>query len=696
MRQIVFLILVTLYLTSAGISTEFKVRQCSQCQGYTEYYCNTCKQDFCLQCKEGHVTDLDFIDHYVVIYREKYEHIPKQETCVRHPDEKYEMFCKSCEIPVCSQCTEHRNHQILDIQISYKANRQQHRKTIQNIRSEILYKSCFLLKEIITDLESCHKAVVKLQFRMLERAQKLKNLIDSIVFDVESGHKSFIYRFLKEKRKKVIFIEHCEYRSEELPNKPVKFLPFLKINYLPKLQDTLQCVLPSLTEEINRHDLKKILREIHVTEKIKRQVENEIIFKQMSTPVLQKTINVNGVGFVRHLSCVTSDHVWISDYDSLKLINNAGEILQQVTDIKSYYGGFHTVDITSDLIYIDDHYNIITLSKDNGIKSTLRGYTEKWIPVSVYCSPFSKDLFVGMCRTDRGSSMVTRYNDIGLPVQTIQFNSIGQDLYTEPTYITENRNGDIVVSDRGRYAVVVTDRNGRYRFSYTGPQMGYCLEPYGICTDALSHILVCDGNSNNVQIIDKYGIFLMYLLTQQQMTYNPRGISYDNETHFLLVGSWGNTSVNVYRTINRQSYADFDRDIGYTRSGLSFSVIWHSSLLNTDSDVQKKESVSSRTLKTSTVSDIPNEESLSWQSLLGGTVSNRGAGTSLRGGTFISDEDLDIEASNDSDIPDEDGLSWQTPTTRNHTVISDDDLGNDVLIRLNLEVAREFEPIANC
>uniref|UniRef100_K1QSB8 Uncharacterized protein n=1 Tax=Magallana gigas TaxID=29159 RepID=K1QSB8_MAGGI len=58
----------------------------------------------------------------------------------------------------------------------------------------------------------------------------------------------------------------------------------------------------------------------------------------------------------------------------------------------------------------------------------------------------------------------------------------------EPNYITENNNGDIAVSDYD--AVVVTEREGRHRFSYTGHPAESVLRPRGICTDALSHILV--------------------------------------------------------------------------------------------------------------------------------------------------------------------------------------------------------------
>ncbi|XP_062619383.1 uncharacterized protein LOC134280952, partial [Saccostrea cucullata] len=98
---------------------------------------------------------------------------------------------------------------------------------------------------------------------------------------------------------------------------------------------------------------------------------------------------------------------------------------------------------------------------------------------------------------------VVRYSDTGQYIQTIQHNSNGLGIYSFPRYITENLNGDIIVSDFLRRAVVVVDYEGRHRFSYTGPETGVIISPYGVCIDALSHILVCDQNSNTVQMIDK-------------------------------------------------------------------------------------------------------------------------------------------------------------------------------------------------
>ncbi|XP_061193809.1 uncharacterized protein LOC133202049 [Saccostrea echinata] len=271
--------------------------------------------------------------------------------------------------------------------------------------------------------------------------------------------------------------------------------------------------------------------------------------------VLQKSVTVTGVSRVWHITRVSSDRVWISDYNNLILTNTAGDKLHHLTDIGSYYG-VHTVNNDGELIYIDREYNINKLSTENTVKTTLIKYnTAPWRPLSVYSSPSTGDLLVGMYNADTyREGKVVRYNSTGEHIQTIQYNNnTGQRLYSRPSYITENRNGDVIVSDWDRGAVVVTDRGGSHHFSYTGPPSGSRLWPRGICTDALSHILVCGDNTESVQILDREGNFLSQIQTSPHGIDRPGGLSYDDTTHLLWVGSWYNNTVNIYRVIDGDS-----------------------------------------------------------------------------------------------------------------------------------------------
>ncbi|XP_061167213.1 uncharacterized protein LOC133176057 [Saccostrea echinata] len=538
-------------------SNQCKVQKCSPCQGDTEFYCNTCKYDFCLKCKEEHVIDLDTIYHDVVIYRGKFDYIPNQETCRRHPNRIYEMFCQSCDLPVCFQCKEHRKHQTLDIRTAYKTNRHQYRGIIHSLRSETLYNSCFLLAGIKTDIKTCHTDISKCQSEMSTKAQRLKILLDTVISEIKYRQKSFLIHRLHQQMRKMnrhlTTAENYEHRSEQLANRPVKFLLFLTKTRVPKIKDTpniSQQALLSLTGRFNMVGLIKMLRGIQIIETGKRHVRNECLLKLLSTPVILRSVTLTGVSKILHFSFVTSDRFWICDERNLILTNTAGDILHHLTDSGGW--GVHTVNIICDLIYIDRDYNITTLSKDNRTKSTLKKFADPWEPHCVFCSPSNGDLLVGMFNTNTDTAKVNRYNDKGQHIQTIQHNNSGQELYSRPIFITENRNGDVIVCDLWGYAVVVTECGGRYRFSYTGPPSRSELYPQGMCTDALSHILVCDGITDTVQMINRDGHFLSLIETRQQGIDTPCGLSYDDKTHSLFVGSLDNSRVCVYRYIQRQ------------------------------------------------------------------------------------------------------------------------------------------------
>lgn len=158
-------------------STQYRVHQCSYCQEDTEYYCKSCLCDLCPQCKENHVKDLQTIDHSVLSYGEKINHISKQEICVRHPNKIYHKYCVLCELPVCNNCGKHRKHKKMIVKTAYKTKKQQHGTTIHTIRCEVPIYKLLLLPKIKADFKTCHKRFSLYRSKMLTKAQNLKGLI---------------------------------------------------------------------------------------------------------------------------------------------------------------------------------------------------------------------------------------------------------------------------------------------------------------------------------------------------------------------------------------------------------------------------------------------------------------------------------------------------------------------------------------
>lgn len=102
----------------------------------------------------------------------------------------------------------------------------------------------------------------------------------------------------------------------------------------------------------------------------------------------------------------------------------------------------------------------------------------------------------------------------------------------------------------GRKCIVVTEKQGSHRFSYRGKN----LEPRAICTDTLSHILLCDHFIHAVHMLNKDGQFLKYLLTKTNGVMRPWSLSYDFIRNQLWVGSKEN-KISIYKYISEKKTA---------------------------------------------------------------------------------------------------------------------------------------------
>lgn len=280
--------------------------------------------------------------------------------------------------------------------------------------------------------------------------------------------------------------------------------------------------------------------------------------KQLFAPALQDYFIVTNFKRCSHLSYGTSDCLLINEGSNFIITSTSGETLQNIDGLRSdARSGSHSMNLSrEELFYIEKDYNIVKLSKyKEKTKTTfikcMQETDSAWRPWCLYCSQITDDALVGMKKLDRIQGKVIRYNNLGEEIQEIQHNEIGSDIYSTPRYITENINGDVVVSD-STGAVVVTDREGRHRFSYKGHPPESKLSPLGICTDTLSHILVCDELTHAVQILDKDGHFLSNLLIKPSGIVSPSCLCYDVNADLLWVGSVVNYSVCLYKYLSTQ------------------------------------------------------------------------------------------------------------------------------------------------
>lgn len=528
------------------------VKTCSKCRDATEYFCHTCQQDFCFNCMEKHAISMDKNYHNFGIYREKYK---KKETCPQHPSQLYDRFCKTCDIPVCYMCRKHRKHELLNLRTVYKEKLRLCKNIIMSVKNKTSYERNMQGRRF----DECTKLIRNIQIEMTEKGQQLKDEVSKISGDVQCSHSCLNQKILMINY--IARIENICLHVEQNLKRPVQFLRYLKGNpkqqTLRKIKLRRHCIL-IFNQKLIVEDVLELFSKIEIKKKENQVAKNELMLETLLKPVLKRSFKVQHVVRCDHISCAMKDRLWISDdRNHLVLINAAtGERLQYVTRLcYPYFGwrfGFHTVSHKCELIYIGEDFNIKNLSNDLQTTSTFIKETElNWEPKCTHSCRSSGDLLVAMQSYDvnknRNRGIVIRFDSSGKAKFTIPHQQKRSDLYCEPVCITENYNGDVIVSDAALGALVGTTSGGTYRFNYEGPPSKFKLNPLGICVDKQSRILVCDDATQTVQLISKDGSYLKFLLwNHSEGILGPFSVNLDVKGTTLFVGSAINNTVAVF------------------------------------------------------------------------------------------------------------------------------------------------------
>lgn len=198
----------------------------------------------------------------------------------------------------------------------------------------------------------------------------------------------------------------------------------------------------------------------------------------------------------------------------MRLYNLQGKLLNSIKTTSKNDPCDIALTAFGDLVYTDGSnctVNIITDTRIQGIT-----ICQGWRPSNI-CLTSSGDLLVIMNGIDNERTKLVRFSG-SKEIQSIQYNDKGQSLYSSgcynTRYITENRNFDICVADWKAGAVVVVDRVGKHRFTYTGHTSSVSeepMDPRGIATDSLCQILAADCGNHLIHILDQDGQFLRYI-----------------------------------------------------------------------------------------------------------------------------------------------------------------------------------------
>ncbi|XP_061182404.1 uncharacterized protein LOC133190733 [Saccostrea echinata] len=552
------------------------------CERNCEFYCNPCHQEMCKQCRDEHLRNPKTKNHEVVIYQLRKRQLPVKK-CKIHSTKEIDLLCKECQIPLCAKCAatqEHEGHGFTDLETIYAEKFTLCQEENFKVQEYFLPTSQDLQKEIKEDVVEIKRIMDNLRTSMNCDVESLKSMIDklqsenmkqldqieqSLLEDLKTQDKTF--------DNYIIYLNNLikEFHGFLCSSDPTEVTGFslvdMKIQPIPETTKPLPPVFT--TGKYDKEDVAKLMGKIS-TSKIKPKTRK---IKPLEVPSPQspniptdeqlksdkwkfkfkvhealpltysqvKKFIVPGVKEVFHMSLDQSDKLRVSDLGG-KLVQTdlQGNLLQKIKTSEGY--GYHTVTQTGDLIFTDKDKKVINrITLDNNITKAIK--TGAWRPLSIHSSHINGDILVGMIFN--AEAKVTRYNKKGKELQIIQKDNKGEELYSLPHYIAENINGDICTSDVNKKQVVVVDKLGQHRFSYTGDRSRFC--PFGICTDIFGHILVCD--KFKIHILNQDGKFLSLLLTLG-LSIDPSSVCVDDKNN-LYVGADNSALVVMYNYLDQ-------------------------------------------------------------------------------------------------------------------------------------------------
>lgn len=530
------------------------IQRCTLCKhAVAPMYCDTCRINICKDCVESHVSDVS-IDHKVVLLKHRGS-IPDYSICSKHKTKQRDLHCEQCNISICVECTssiDHRGHNFLYIKEKILERKERVLKDLGELEKSLHQKyeeissNIQVQKDILTENSQTVKTAISNHGDDLH--QEVESLITKLKSDLDKTESKQLASLNKQQNEVAVTISEIKKSIARLRKLSNSNDDSLLLSYNSRnaefrnLPHEIEETLPSFTpSKINREQLHKQIGSLSFTTKgqlctkvkqgVKSSLQDRLLPSEPSTLITIET----GYRSLYSVSCIGDEEIWTCGLDNImRLYNIQGELVKSIQTKSGNLPQDISVTRDGELIYVDHEDRSVNLVNNKKIKAVVR--LQGWKPRNVCCTS-SGGFLVMMIKDENKQSRVLRYT--GSEKHTFQFNDNGKLLYSSGgmKYVSENKNQDICVADNKAQAIVVINKNGKHRFSYTGPPSASneSFDPVGITTDNHGQILTTDCRNHRIHILDQNGQFLRFI--DNCGLHTPWGLCVDTHNRLLVAES---------------------------------------------------------------------------------------------------------------------------------------------------------------
>jgi tripartite motif-containing protein 2/3 len=483
--------------------------------------CFDCANFLCANCVMAHQFMHCFEGHRVASLSElqgnKEDKTEKSIYCPRHKTDVLKFFCKTCQQPICKECTVFDHGRGHDCQFIMDIGEKQI-EMMQHIDNDAKMKA--------NELRGSAKGIEHLSSRLQVQYHKAQN-------DINDTYN--FYRAMLEERK-----------QESLKE-------------LDQAYNTKQVAISGLNQKIQENIdrlylgcefLEKILKYASVTEALlfKNLVEQR--FRNMFNfcPDINNQSYID-IEFVSNFQAITAGVRNTFGY----IREGNDEMTGQVQKPQPIARPNGLVSTSPPLTNGHNIFEAPPLTKEFGSQNSLvfpandTNMYEKW---SNGLDIFQNGIDVFSTSADPLFDLTTKLNLSGLypPKSQIKrqkmiyhckFGEFGvmEGQFTEPSGVAVNAQNDIIVADTNNHRIQIFDKEGRFKFQFgeCGKRDGQLLYPNRVSVVKSSGDIIVTERSptHQIQIYNQYGQFVRKF--GANILQHPRGVTVDNKGRVIIV-----------------------------------------------------------------------------------------------------------------------------------------------------------------